>query len=226
MGSEMCIRDRSSIGQDTGTNSHFRAWHCCALIARRYKHSASWTRFSREIGKVHDVHTRIAACCCTRYLYMSTYEYWCCWCCCTYIESYHTTLPRSSRASSPVTDALAVELNRRTVRPLSRCVCFCSFRHLFCSCVAFFAFSLLSLYPRMHLVPVRIQLNSTYEDCCCCCIYEHLRGPLLLLVLVHQLVYHAVLLLCLIYHTQLISCLLYTSPSPRDLSTSRMPSSA
>ena len=57
----------------------------------------------------------------------------------------------------------------------------------------------------MHLVPVRIQLNSTYEDCCCCCIYEHLRGPLLLLVLVHQLVYHAVLLLCLIYHTQLIS---------------------
>ena len=28
------------------------------------------------------------------------------------------------------------------------------------------------------------------------------------------------------YKDQLISCLLYTSPSPRDLSTSRMPSSA
>ena len=27
-------------------------------------------------------------------------------------------------------------------------------------------------------------------------------------------------------HTQFITCLLYTSPSPRDLSTSRMPSSA
>ena len=27
-------------------------------------------------------------------------------------------------------------------------------------------------------------------------------------------------------HTQVGSCLLYTSPSPRDLSTSRMPSSA
>ena len=28
------------------------------------------------------------------------------------------------------------------------------------------------------------------------------------------------------FHTDLRSCLLYTSPSPRDLSTSRMPSSA
>ena len=28
------------------------------------------------------------------------------------------------------------------------------------------------------------------------------------------------------YCKQLVSCLLYTSPSPRDLSTSRMPSSA
>ena len=28
------------------------------------------------------------------------------------------------------------------------------------------------------------------------------------------------------YYTQLGDCLLYTSPSPRDLSTSRMPSSA
>ena len=27
-------------------------------------------------------------------------------------------------------------------------------------------------------------------------------------------------------HTRIVSCLLYTSPSPRDLSTSRMPSSA
>ena len=33
------------------------------------------------------------------------------------------------------------------------------------------------------------------------------------------------LLLQVIYHT-VIACLLYTSPSPRDLSTSRMPSSA
>ena len=28
------------------------------------------------------------------------------------------------------------------------------------------------------------------------------------------------------HQTELVSCLLYTSPSPRDLSTSRMPSSA
>ena len=31
---------------------------------------------------------------------------------------------------------------------------------------------------------------------------------------------------CLVESGQLKSCLLYTSPSPRDLSTSRMPSSA
>ena len=36
---------------------------------------------------------------------------------------------------------------------------------------------------------------------------------------------HALLLMLSIYK-QLLACLLYTSPSPRDLSTSRMPSSA
>ena len=34
------------------------------------------------------------------------------------------------------------------------------------------------------------------------------------------------ILYCGICHSDLHSCLLYTSPSPRDLSTSRMPSSA
>ena len=32
--------------------------------------------------------------------------------------------------------------------------------------------------------------------------------------------------LALVIHPELFTCLLYTSPSPRDLSTSRMPSSA
>ena len=54
--------------------------------------------------------------------------------------------------------------------------------HFFCSCVAFFAFSLAPLlYPRLYLT-VCIQLNSTYEDCCCCCTCDHLRGLLLLSV--------------------------------------------
>ena len=35
-----------------------------------------------------------------------------------------------------------------------------------------------------------------------------------------------VLLDTLAYNTHYLACLLYTSPSPRDLSTSRMPSSA
>ena len=77
-----------------------------------------------------------------------------------HIELYHTTLPWSSRAPSPVTHALAVQLNRPTVTLLSRCVCFCSFGHLFFSCVAFFAFSLFLLYPRMYLLPVNA-FNST-----------------------------------------------------------------
>ena len=65
----------------------------------------------------------------------------------------------------------------------------------------------------MYLLPVCIQLNSTYEDCvavvpmstyegCGCCTYDLPHSPwlLLLLLIVDQLVYHAVLLLCHIYH--------------------------
>ena len=37
---------------------------------------------------------------------------------------------------------------------------------------------------------------------------------------------HTEFILCLGYGAHHINCLLYTSPSPRDLSTSRMPSSA
>ena len=43
---------------------------------------------------------------------------------------------------------------------------------------------------------------STYEGCCCCA-YDLQHSPswlLLLLLIVDQLVYHAVLLLCHIYH--------------------------
>ena len=54
------------------------------LCTHRAKvHSASWTRFSREIGKVRDVYTRgllpVAVS-----IDISPYEYWCCWCCCTF----------------------------------------------------------------------------------------------------------------------------------------------
>ena len=126
------------------------------------------------------------------------------------------TLPWPSRAPSPVTHALAVERNRTTVRLLSRCVCFCFFDHLFFSCHLFCLFTLFLLNPRMYLLPVCIQLNSTYEACvavavpmstyegCCCCTYDLQHSPswllLLLLLIVDQLVYHAVLLFCYIYH--------------------------
>ena len=44
--------------------------------------------------------------------------------------------------------------------------------------------------------------------------------------LVHQSMEHFLKMLTAQYNSQLVFCLLYTSPSPRDLSTSRMPSSA
>ena len=67
----------------------------------------------------------------------------------------------------------------------------------------------------MYLLPVCIQLNSTYEDCVavavpmstyeayCCCTYDLQHSAswlLLLLLIVDQFVYHAGLLLCHIYH--------------------------
>ena len=146
---------------------------------------------------------------------MSTYEYWCCWCCCTYsLESYHTTLRWSSRTSSSVTHALAVELNRPTVRLLSPCVCFCSFGHLFSRVSLFLPVHFFSCTLDVPTTSKCIQLNSTYEDCVavavpmstyegCCCTYDMQHSPswlLLLLLIVDQLVYRAVLLLCHIYH--------------------------
>ena len=89
--------------------------------------------------------------CLLQYLNMSTYEYY------TDaagaaipIELYHTIPPWSSRASSPVSHALAVELNRPTVTVDCHGV-FVYFApwHLFCSCVAFLSFR--SLYPRLYL---------------------------------------------------------------------------
>ena len=72
----------------------------------------------------------------------------------------------------------------------------------FLVCRFFSLFTLFLLYPRMYLLPVCIQLKSIYEGCCCC-IYDLQHSPswlLLLLLIVDQLVYHAVLLLCHIYH--------------------------
>ena len=102
-----------------------------------------------------------------------------------YLQSYHTALPWSSRAPSPVTHALAVQLNRPTVTLLSRCVCFCSFGHLFFSCVAFLPFH--SFFCTLGCTYYQYAFNSTapttYEDCvavtvpmstyegCCCCLY-------------------------------------------------------
>ena len=62
----------------------------------------------------------------------------------------------------------------------------------------------------MYLLPVCLQLNRTVaavpmstREGCCCCTYDLHHSPswlLLLLFIVDQLVYHAVLLLCHIYH--------------------------
>ena len=112
---------------------------------------------------------RYEDCCLLLYLDRSNYKYWCAAGAAVPIQSYHTTLPWSSRASSTITHAPAVELNRPTVRLLSRCVCLCSFRHLFFARVSLFWLFTLLLCARMHLLPVCIQLNSTHEDCCCCC---------------------------------------------------------
>ena len=100
------------------------------------------------------------------------------------MESYLTTLPSPSRAPSPVTNALAVELNRATVRLLPRRVCFCSFGHLFFSCVAFFPFSLFFCFT-LGCTYYRYAFNSRASTraaaavfttcsivllgCCCCC---------------------------------------------------------
>ena len=92
------------------------------------------------------------------------------------LESYHTTLPWSSRASPPITYALlaVVELNRPTVRLLSRCVCFCSFFHLFCSCVALFAFSLFAVPSDVPTTKYAFNATApTRTACCCCCTCEH-----------------------------------------------------
>ena len=74
------VYESSSIARDAGCNSQFWARHYCALIARRYTHSASWTHFSLEILQrlIYD-----DDCCLLLYLGVSTYEYRCwCWCCC------------------------------------------------------------------------------------------------------------------------------------------------
>ena len=73
----------------------------------------------------------------------------------------------------------------------------------------FCLFTLFLLYPRMYLLPVCIQPNSTYEDCVAVAVHmstyegsrcrtydlQHSPSLLLLLLMVDQLVYHAVLLL-------------------------------
>ena len=113
---------------------------------------------------------------------MSTYEYWYCWCCCTYrVVPYDPSLVVASFVASHSRSCCWAE-SSNGLAAVSVCLLFLLLCHLFCSCVAFFAFSLAPLlYPRLYL-SVCIQLNSTYEDCCCCCTCDHLRGLLLLSV--------------------------------------------
>ena len=51
---------------------------------------------------------------------------------------------------------------------------------LVCRFFCFFARSV--AVPSVVPNSIRIQLNSTHEDCCCCCTCDHLRGLLLLSV--------------------------------------------
>ena len=113
------------------------------------------------------------------------------------IESYHTTLPWSSRASSPVTRALlaVVELNRPTVKTAVSVCLLLLLLSPFCSCVAFFALSLFCCTLGCTYYQLCIQLKCTYGlllllylwaptraaaavpmtcsivllGCCCCC---------------------------------------------------------
>ena len=122
-----------------------------------------------------------------------------------------------SRASSPVSHALTVELNRPTVRLSRVCLLFLLLCHFFCSCVAFFAFSLAPLlYPQLYLTVsmhstqlrgllLSLYLPPTTKAAAVVCNYDLQHGPpwlLLLSFIVNQLliVYHAVLLLCHSYH--------------------------
>lgn len=84
-------------------------------------------------------------------------------------------------------------LNRRTVR-LSRRVCFCSFCHMVCECVAYFSFSLCSCtlrctyqYAFSSTAPTRTAAVAlpmrTHEGCCCRWTNDLQHAPWLLLLL-------------------------------------------
>ena len=89
-----------------------------------------------------------------------------------------------------------------------------SFGHLFFLVCRFFClFTFFAVPLDVPTTSKCIQLNSTYENCVavavsmstyegCCCTYDLQDSPswLLLLLIVDQLVYRAVLLLCYIYH--------------------------
>ena len=88
-----------------------------------------------------------------------------------------------------------------------------SFGHLFLVCLFFCLFTFFAVPLDVPTTSKCIQLNSTYENCVavavpmstyegCCCTYDLQDSPswLLLLLIVDQLVYRAVLLLCHIYH--------------------------
>ena len=118
------------------------------------------------------------------------------------------TPPWWSRASSTIRHALAVELNRPTFRLSRVCLLFLLVCHLFCSCVAFFPFSLAPLlYPRLYLT---VTMHSTQQHlrglpAAAVCTYNLQHSPpwmLLLLFIVNRLwiIYHAVLLLRHSYH--------------------------
>ena len=137
---------------------------------------------------------------------------------------YHTTRPWSSRASSPVTHALAVVLNRPTVRLLGVCL---PLLLLSCSLLVcrFFRFSLRCC-----------TLGCTYQYAFTSTSPARTAGKRLFVT--HRL--HITFVTPSrksreeppnphpnpdpIHH--IYPCLLYTSPSPRDKRQSRMPSSA
>ena len=88
-----------------------------------------------------------------------------------------------------------------------------SFGHLFSRVSLFLPFTFFAVPLDVPTTSKCIQLNSTYEDGVavalpmstyegCCCTYDLQDSPswLLLLLIVDQLVYRAVLLLCYIYH--------------------------
>ena len=119
-----------------------------------------------------------------------------------------------------------------TMNALSTISCFCAllptfliFSFLIPVCFIFFVF--LRLGSSSHLLLLYSQQVRIYSTCSCVmCILPHLRNPVFLISFRPMTMGTRCPKVIFPNYSKKKPCLLYTSPSPRDLSTSRMPSSA